>query len=87
MSMMYQLINFHHIILIKMQYFIKIMILLIIEYYIIETGLKHLDYDLIRFAINCLTYYYPGLLFHMLVCKLPCILQVELILMRRKFYI
>ncbi|CAF1118614.1 unnamed protein product [Adineta steineri] len=40
-----------------------------------ETGLGHLDYDLIKFIINSLMYHYPGLLSYMLIFKLPFILQ------------
>ncbi|CAF0896486.1 unnamed protein product [Adineta ricciae] len=40
-----------------------------------ETGLSHLDYDLIKFVVNSLMHYYPGLLAYMLVYKQPFILQ------------
>jgi len=40
-----------------------------------DTGLRHLDYDLVKFVINSLMYYYPGLLSYMLLYKLPFILQ------------
>ncbi|CAF0777273.1 unnamed protein product [Adineta ricciae] len=42
-----------------------------------ETGLSHLDYDLIKFVVNSLMHYYPGLLAYMLVYKQPFILQGE----------
>lgn len=40
-----------------------------------ETGLSHLDYDLVKHVINCLIYYYPAILSYMLVYKLPFVLR------------
>ncbi|CAF3782356.1 unnamed protein product [Rotaria socialis] len=40
-----------------------------------DTGLRHLDYDLVKFVISALLYYFPGLLSYFLVYKLPFILQ------------
>ncbi|CAF1295579.1 unnamed protein product [Adineta steineri] len=40
-----------------------------------ETGLKHLDYDLIKFIIGCGQIYFPGLLAYMIIFKMPFILS------------
>jgi len=40
-----------------------------------DTGLRHLDYDLVKFIVNSLIHYHPGLLAYMLVYKIPFILQ------------
>ncbi|CAM4800151.1 unnamed protein product [Rotaria magnacalcarata] len=39
-----------------------------------ETGLRNLDYELVRFIIGCSQIYYPGLLAYMIEYKMPFIL-------------
>ncbi|UJR26065.1 hypothetical protein I4U23_007411 [Adineta vaga] len=55
---------------------------LVILFDLREIGLGHIDYDLVKYIINSLTHYYPGLLAYMLIYKQPFILQAAWRLIR-----